>query len=93
MKARSGRMTRVVELPARGQITLPTDFRRKLGLNEGDLVRMTLVEGKIEIEPVSRPDESLREYTEAEIREFLEADKIDQETAAAVRRLLDAGAL
>ena len=26
---------RIVQLPARGQITLPTDFRRKLGLKEG----------------------------------------------------------
>ncbi len=93
MKARPGRMTRVVELPARGQITLPTDFRRKLGLNEGDLVQMTLFEGKIVIEPVSRNRENLREYTEAEIAEFLEADKIDQKTVDAVRRLLDAGAL
>jgi len=86
-------MTRVVQLPSRGQITLPTDFRRKLGLAEGDLLRMTLIGEKIEIQPVRTADARLRQYTEAEVQQFLEDDKIDAETAAAVRRLLATDAL
>jgi AbrB family looped-hinge helix DNA binding protein len=86
-------MTRVVQLPSRGQITLPTDFRRKLGLSEGDLMRMTLVGEKIEIQPVRTADARLRQYTEAEVQQFLEDDQIDAETAAAVRRLLATDAL
>ncbi|MCX6028698.1 MAG: AbrB/MazE/SpoVT family DNA-binding domain-containing protein [Chloroflexi bacterium] len=60
-------LTRVVQLPSRGQITLPTDFRRKLGLVEGDLLQMTLVGEKIEIQPVRTADARLRQYTEAEV--------------------------
>ncbi len=86
-------LTRVVQLPSRGQITLPTEFRRKLGLAEGDLMRMSLVGEKIEIQPLRTADARLRQYTETEIQQFLEDDKIDADTGAAVRRLLVAGAL
>ena len=84
--------TRVIQLPSRGQITLPTDFRRKLGLAEGDLLRLTLIGEKIEIEPVRTAEANLRRYTETEVQQFLEEDKIDAKTAAAVRRLLAADA-
>lgn len=84
---------RIVQLPARGQITLPTDFRRKLGLKEGSLLEMRLVGDRIEIRLVPDATQMLREYTEAEIRQFLEDDKISEETAGTVRRLLAAGQL
>jgi len=85
---------RVVQLPSRGQITIPREFRRQLGLKEGDLLRIALVGGKIEITPLGSPQElGLRVYTEAEIRQFLEEDRIDEETAAAVRSLLASGRL
>lgn len=84
---------RIVQLPARGQITLPTDFRRKLGLKEGSLLEMRLVGDRIEIRLVPGSTQMLREYTEAEIQQFLEDDKISEETADTVRRLLAAGQL
>jgi AbrB family looped-hinge helix DNA binding protein len=85
--------TRVIQLPSRGQITLPTDFRRKLGLTEGSLLQISLVGDKIEIRSVPTADVKLREYTEAEIRQFLADDRIDEQTAATVKRLLAEGAL
>ena len=86
------RQVRVVQLPSRGQITLPREFRQQLGLDEGDLVQMTLLPGKIEITRLT-PEQPLREYTEAEISQFLAEDKIDEETAAEIRRMLAEGAL
>jgi AbrB family looped-hinge helix DNA binding protein len=87
-------MSRVVQLPSRGQITIPAEFRRLLGLDEGDLLRLTLKEGRIEIEPLAvGEDEQLRQYTEAELRQFMEEDRIDAETAETVRALLAAGVL
>lgn len=83
---------RVVQLPARGQVTLPREFRQQLGLEEGDLIEMRLVEGRIEIAPLA-PEQRQRLYTEAEISQFLEDDRIDEETATAVRRMLAEGAL
>jgi len=85
--------TRVVQLPSRGQITLPTEFRRKLGLTEGSLLQISLVDDKIVIRPVPPTDVKLREYTEAEISQFLADDRIDEETVTTVKRLLAEGAL
>jgi len=85
--------TRVVQLPARGQITIPTEFRRRLGLEDGALLRMRLVGDKIEIEPLAMTEEGLRVYTDEELRQFQAEDKIDAESATAVRRLLAAGEL
>lgn len=86
------RQVRVVQLPSRGQITLPREYRKQLGLQEGDLIQMTLLPGKIEITRLA-PGQPSREYTEAEIAQFLEDDKIDDETAAAIRRMLAEGVL
>ncbi len=85
--------TRVVQLPARGQITIPTEFRRLLGLEDGALLRMRLVDSKIEIEPLATAEAGLRRYTDEELRQFEAEDRIDADTAAAVRRLLAAGEL
>jgi len=90
---KTSRLARVVPLPARGQITLPTEFRKRLGLAEGDLLQISLAEDRIEIRPVVPPGQKLREYTEAEIQQFLDEDRIDEGTAAAVRRLLASGEL
>lgn len=83
---------RVMQLPSRGQVTLPREFRQQLGLEEGDLIQMRLVEGGIEITPLA-PEQPQRLYTEAEIGQFLEDDRIDEETAVAIRRMLAEGVL
>ena len=88
MRAKERLQVCVVRLPSRGQVTIPAEFRRQLGLDEGDLLQITLREGKMEIEPVvTDMDKVLRDYTEEEIRQFLEEDRIDRETAVVVRRL------
>jgi AbrB family looped-hinge helix DNA binding protein len=67
----------VVRVSARGQVTIPAEFRRRLGLAEGDLLVMRLVEGRIEIEPPAASQmDSWRDYTQAEIGEFLLEDRI-----------------
>ena len=84
---------RVIQMPSRGQITLPSDFRRILGLKEGSLLQISLVGDKIEIRSASTTDSRLREYTESEINQFLADDRIEEQTATTVRRLLAEGAL
>ena len=45
-------LTRVVRPLRRGQLTIPAEFRRKLGIDDDTLLQLTLQEGKIEITPV-----------------------------------------
>jgi AbrB family looped-hinge helix DNA binding protein len=45
-------LTRVVRPLRRGQLTIPAEFRRRLGIGDDTLLQLTLQEGKIEITPV-----------------------------------------
>jgi AbrB family looped-hinge helix DNA binding protein len=45
-------LTRVVRPLRRGQLTIPAEFRRRLGIADDTLLQLTLQEGKIEITPV-----------------------------------------
>jgi AbrB family looped-hinge helix DNA binding protein len=45
-------LTRVMRPLRRGQITIPAEFRRRLGIDDDTLLQLTLHEDKIEITPV-----------------------------------------
>ena len=96
MAEREKLMTKLVRPLSRGQITIPIEFRRKLGIDTNTILSLALRGNKIEIVPaVVREvgEEELREYTDKEISQFLQDDKIDQETARTVKRLLTEGKL
>jgi len=88
-------MSKIVKPLAKGQITIPAEFREKLGIDRNTLLNVRLLAGKLEITPVAIQEqgEALRDYTEEEIESFLAEDKLDEETAAAIRRLLAEGRL
>jgi AbrB family looped-hinge helix DNA binding protein len=46
-------MTRIVRPLRRGQLTIPAEFRRRLGIGDDTLLQLTLREDKIEIVPVA----------------------------------------
>jgi len=89
-------ITKIVKPLSRGQITIPIEFRKKLGIGSNTILNLSLKGNKIEITPaVVREfnEEELREYTDKEILEFLQDDKIDKDTARTVKRLLSEGKL
>src|SRR3990170_3070592 len=45
-------LTRIVRPLRGGQITIPAEFRKRLGLGPDDLLKLTLVEGELRIKPV-----------------------------------------
>ena len=83
--------TRFVKPYARGQITIPAEFREKLGIDEDSILQLELKGSKIEITPLRLVEDSLlREFDTSEIESFLAEDKIDIDTANRVRDLLGA---
>ncbi len=88
--AKNEPVTKLVRPLAKGQVTIPVEFRRRLKIDAGTLLSLTLREGTIEIVPLRplAPEERLREYSDDEIERFLREDRLDPETAARVRRLL-----
>jgi len=89
-------MKKIIRLLSRRRITIPSEFRQKLGINEDTLLNLELKGNKIEITPFTLYDKrgkDIRNYTNKEIAEFLHEDKIDQKTADIVRELLAEGKL
>lgn len=89
-------ITKIVKPLSRGQITIPIEFRKKLGIGSNTILNLVLKGNKIEITPaVVREfnEEELKEYTDKEISQFLKDDKIDKDTARTVKRLLSEGKL
>jgi AbrB family looped-hinge helix DNA binding protein len=83
-------LTKLVRPLPKGQITLPVEFRRRLGINSETILSLTLKGNTIEIVPLRTipQQETLREYQDDEIERFLREDQLDPDTAAKVRRLL-----
>lgn len=83
-------LTRIVRSQAKGQITVPIEFRERLGIEQNMFLQLTLRGSKIEISPVPMGAEAnaLRDFSRKELDAFLQEDKIDAKTAAKVRRLL-----
>ena len=74
-------MTKIVKPLSRGQITIPIEFRKKLGIGSNTILNLVLKGNKIEITPaVVREfnEDEMREYTDKEISQFLQDDKIDK---------------
>lgn len=45
-------LTQIIRPLRRGQVTIPTEFRKRLGIGDDTLLRLTLRQGVIEIAPV-----------------------------------------
>jgi AbrB family looped-hinge helix DNA binding protein len=84
---------KVIKALAKGQVTIPSEFREALGIDAETLLSVSLVGDHLEIAPLRPGEEVLRHYTEEDITRFLEEDKLDQETVRRVRDLLRRGAL
>lgn len=83
-------LRKLVRPLAKGQITLPIEFRRRLNIDDQTILSLTLKGRQIEIVPL-RPTpakEALRQYTRDDIDRFLKEDRLDRVTAAKLRRLL-----
>src|SRR3954447_26061367 len=46
------RMTRIIKPLRGGQITIPAEFRRELGITEESMLQVTLSEGALHVKPV-----------------------------------------
>ncbi len=84
---------KVVKVLAKGQITIPNEFREALGIDAETLLSVSLVEDHLEVTPLRQGEDILRRYAEEEISRFLEEDKLDQETVRRVREILRRGEL
>ena len=73
----------------KGMITLPKRWRSEMGIETGDIVKAKKAENKVVIELQEQVGQvPYRVYSDAEIDEFLEEDKLPDDLAASVQRKL-----
>jgi AbrB family looped-hinge helix DNA binding protein len=85
-----------VKVKTKGQVTIPVEFRRDLGLSEGDLLEAVPVRGGILLKPKTVVDRYDEEWAKNVLKEAKEerkrSPKTRQEEDAEERRLLALGA-
>ncbi len=65
----------------RGTVTIPKKLREKAGIKKQTALTTWYENGKIIFEPIVSDPYSIREYTDEEIAQFLEDDKLDPKLA------------
>jgi bifunctional DNA-binding transcriptional regulator/antitoxin component of YhaV-PrlF toxin-antitoxin module len=86
-------LTRVIQPSQQGFIVIPDEIREALGVTDSTRLLVRLVDDHIIISKVKEPtgpgesaDSSVRIYTDEEIAEFFEEDKIPPELAEWARQ-------
>ena len=75
----------LIQLSERGQLTLPAEVRKALGLRGGDAFQVRVEDGRVVLEPVEVTPIEL--YTEERIEEFLEGAEMSEEQLARARKV------
>ena len=73
----------LVQLSPRGQLTLPAEVRRVLGLRSGDAFRVSIKEGSVVLEPVAVTP--IEFYTDERLAEFQANAEMTPEELAQAR--------
>ena len=65
----------------RGTVTIPKKFRQEAKLQKNAILMASYRDGKFIFEPLPQSPYPVREYTDEEIAQFLEDDKLDSKLA------------
>ena len=79
------KLATLIQLSERGQLTLPAEVRKALGLRGGDAFQVRVEDGCVVLEPVEVTPIEL--YTEERIEEFLESAEMSEEQLARARKV------
>ncbi len=83
-------MSQLISSPtSKGQVTIPAVFRKKFGIDSNSLLQFSEQDGNIVIKPLKIKDNTLREYSQAEINGFLKDDKLSESDAKFFNKILN----
>ncbi|MFA5828957.1 MAG: AbrB/MazE/SpoVT family DNA-binding domain-containing protein [Candidatus Gracilibacteria bacterium] len=86
---------RIVRTQSKGMVTIPAEFRQKLGINENSLLEAKIVKKGILFLKINYNSLKIEKkqpgeiYSEKQIQEWLLRDKLDARTQAKVKKLLN----
>lgn len=74
-------MQTLIRVQSKGLITLPKKIRDELNLSENSHLKISIQNGKVVLDPLQVRSFPIRIYTDEEIEQFLEDDKLDPKLA------------
>lgn len=79
----------IIKPLAKGQITIPVSFRKKLDIKEDTLFQAELKEEGIFLKPLNLnwKEKYVRQFSDEEIKQWLKDDKLDKKTTSKLKRL------
>jgi bifunctional DNA-binding transcriptional regulator/antitoxin component of YhaV-PrlF toxin-antitoxin module len=80
--------TKVVRTQAKGMVTIPVEFREKLGIAEDSLLQAELTNKGVLFVKLEYPNSDTAFYSDKEIEEWLEDDKLDAKSVKKLELLL-----
>lgn len=73
---------------AKGQITIPVSFRKQLNITSDTLFQAELRKDGIFLKPVNLAwkEKYVRQFSDSDIKQWLEDDKLDNETLQKIKK-------
>ncbi len=80
-------MTKVVRTQSKGMVTIPIEYRERLGIDANSLLKVELVDNGVIFMKINYEPEETEIYSDAQIKRWMKADKLDAETAKKLKKL------
>lgn len=80
--------TKVVRTQSKGMVTIPIEFREKLGIDPNSLLEVRLMDNGVmfvKLEMTSREPEI---YSDQQIKQWVKTDQMDSKTVKKLKKLL-----
>ncbi len=81
--------TKVVRTQAKGMVTIPVEFREKLGITEDSLLQAELTSKGVLFIKLHYPSKDADFYSDQEIAEWMKSDQLDAKTVKKLENLLN----
>ncbi len=79
---------KVVKTQSKGMVTIPAEYRQKLGITENSLMEAKLIDNGVVFIRLNYKPDMTDVYSDEEIKGWVKDDKIDAKTAKKLEKLL-----
>lgn len=80
---------KIVKPQSKGMVTIPVEFREKLGINSDSLLEVKMINNGVSFIKINyKPQQEIEIYSEKQIKKWLKDDKLDAKTVKRLGKLL-----
>lgn len=79
---------KIVRTQTKGMVTIPREFREKLGISSNSLLEAKIVDNGVMFVKMNYQALEPEIYSDEQIKNWLKEDKLDKKTAEKIKKLL-----